>query len=186
MFYYTGRMPARGKINLLPKNDFENSFFGKLVNWAVNVGRWVVVLTEFVVICAFLSRFYFDTELAKLFDNIKQNKTIVDSALGFEDTFLRTQEKIKIVKGILEGLDKPSVTFADVSRMLPLDMTLTGLSYRENKVEISGYCLSLESLNLFLWELNGSPNFEDVSITNVSQKEGSVEINFNINFSIKK
>lgn len=179
-------MPARDKINLLPKNDFENSFFGKLVNWAVNVGRWIVVLTEFVVICAFLSRFYFDTELANLFDNIKQNKTIVDSALGFEDTFLRTQEKIKIVKGIMGDLDRPSAVFADISRMLPLDMALTGLNYRERKIEISGYCLSLESLNLFLWELNNSPNFDKISITNVSQKEGAVEINFNINFQTQK
>lgn len=178
-------MPARNKINLLPKDNFEDSVWGKLINWAVNVGRWIVVLTEFVVICAFLSRFYFDTELANLFDNVKQNKTIVDSASEFEDTFLQTQKKIKLVKSLLSEIDKPSSIFTEINQSLPLDMTITSANFNDKKIELSGYCLSLESLNFFLRELNAKPKFDQINLSSISRKENTAEIVFNITFIAK-
>lgn len=178
-------MPAQRKINLLPKNNFEDSFLGKLINWAVNVGRWIVVLTEFVVICAFLSRFYFDTELANLFDNISQNKTIVNSASEFEETFLYTQKKIKIVKSLLLNLSKPSVAFAEINKTIPRDMTLTSVNFNDGKIEITGYCLSLESLNFFVKQLKNQSNFSQINLSSVSRKENTAGINFNIIFTSK-
>lgn len=175
-------MPARNKINLLSKSNFESTFLGKLVDWAVNVGRWIVVVTEFVVICAFLSRFYFDTELANLFDNIKQNKTIVDSASEFEETFLLTQEKIRLAKILLAGINTPSYSMNEITKYLPVDMNLTSVNFNEKRVQLAGYCLSLESLNLFLWQLNNQPRFAQITLSSISQKEDEPTINFDINF----
>jgi len=54
------------KVNLLPKDNFEFSLVGKFLRWALTAGRVMVVLTEFVVILAFGSRFWLDKEMNDL------------------------------------------------------------------------------------------------------------------------
>lgn len=179
-------MASSGKINLLPKNEFENSPAGRFIKWAVNVGRWIVVFTEFIVICAFLSRFYFDTELANLFDNIRQNKAIVDSALGFEDNFRQTQEKIKILKNILAEEKRPSITIVEISKLLPLDVTLTDISFDNEKVALSGYSLSEQGINVFINGLTKNLKFSQINLSNVGQKEDTSEITFSLSANLAK
>lgn len=179
-------MAAQHQINLLPKDEFESSTIGKLIKWAVNFGRWVVVFTEFIVICAFLSRFYFDTQLANYFDEIKQKKAMVDSALTFEDKFRQVQQKTKIVKEILAQETKPSQLLSSLNSFLPLDMFITEVSILENKLTITGYTLSENNLNIFLKSLVAHPQINSVNLNNVStKKEVGLGINFNISAGLK-
>ena len=47
-------MTAQEKqINLLPKDKWEVGVIGKLLKWALNIGRYIVVFTELIVISAF-------------------------------------------------------------------------------------------------------------------------------------
>ncbi len=179
-------MSSRRKINLLPKNTFEYSSTGKLVAWAVSVGRWIVVFTELVVICAFLSRFYFDTQLANLFDDIKQKKAIVTSTAAFEENFRQIQDKIKIVKTLMAGEVKGSAIFSDVNNFLPLDVSLTSAGIEGKDLQLSGYSLSAGSLKRFWLELAKYPKIAEVTIKNVSsRKEGLPGIDFQISAVIK-
>lgn len=177
-------MVSFGKINLLPKNDFENTSTGRFIKWAISIGRWIVVFTEFIVICAFLSRFYFDTELANLFDSIRQNKAIVDSAMGFEDNFRQTQEKIKILKNILAEETSPSTTVAEISSLLPLDVSLTDISLNNDKLILSGFSLSEQGINVLIGGMSKNHKFSQINLSNLGQKEGTNEITFNITASL--
>lgn len=180
-------MLTKDKINLLPKDEFEASTFGKFIKWAVSIGRWIVVLTEFIVICAFLSRFYFDTKLANLFDDIKQKQAIVDSAFSFEEKFRFAQERIKIVKTLLAEEKKPSALFVETGQLLPFDVFLTGMGVEENKLSLKGYSLSEKSLNVFLSGLVSNPRLGEVSLDNVSsQKDNPSAIDFSISTLVKK
>jgi len=73
-------MPAHVKkpINLLPPSEFEQSFWGKFLKWAVTAGRYVTILTELVVILAFLFRFKLDTEVADLGTRIEGQKNFLE------------------------------------------------------------------------------------------------------------
>lgn len=177
-------MVSLGKINLLPKNDFENTSTGRFIKWAISIGRWIVVFTEFIVICAFLSRFYFDTELANLFDSIRQNKAIVDSAIGFEDNFRQTQEKIKILKNILAEESSPSTTVAEISSLLPLDVSLIEISLNDDKLILTGFSLSEQGINVLIGGMSKNHKFSQISLNNLGQKEGTNEITFNITASL--
>jgi len=180
-------MPAKDRINLLPKDSFENSSLGRLLSWATNVGRWIVVLTEFVVICAFLSRFYFDTKLANLFDDIKQKQAIVDSAIPFEEKFLLTQERIKLVKTLLAQETKPASLFSNISSLIPFDVFLTSLGFNENKLGLEGYSLSDKGINLFVRELATEPHLSEVSLDKIStDKDHPAITNFTITATVKK
>ncbi len=179
-------MPGKTKVNLLPQTDFENTNTGKLLNWFTSAGRWIVVLTEFVVICAFLSRFYFDTKLANLFDSLRQKKAMVSSMADFEQEFLLVQEKTKLIKGILAEEQKPSAIVNQISQLIPLDVTLNAIQVEKNGLKLSGNSLSEQGINLFLAGIKRQPNFSQISLGTISQKELSPGIDFEISAVIKK
>ncbi|HUW24508.1 MAG TPA: PilN domain-containing protein [Patescibacteria group bacterium] len=179
-------MPQDKRINLLPKDKFESSTLGRFLKWSTSTGRAIVVLTEFVVICAFLSRFYFDTRLANLFDEINQKKAIVASAAAFEEDFRRTQEKIQVIKVLLTQESKPSVLISEISQLLPLDVSLTALNLEEKDITLSGYTFTENGLRLFWISLNQYPELEEVTLTNISsRKEGMPGLDFVIKATIK-
>jgi hypothetical protein len=179
-------MPEKTKVNLLPKSDFESTKTGKLLEWITSAGRWIVVLTEFVVICAFLSRFYFDTKLANLFDVIRQKKAMVSSMADFEREFLLVQEKTKIIKGILAEERKPSATVIQISQLIPMDVTLSAIQIDRNTLRISGTSLSEQGINVFLTGIKRQPNFYQINLGTINQKEYSPDINFEITAVLRK
>lgn len=180
-------MSAAKKINLLSKDTFESSFAGKLVKWAVSVGRWIVVFTEFIVICAFLSRFYFDTELANLFDDIKQKQAMVSSASYFEENFRQIQEKTKIIKNILTKEEKPSTLLTEINKILPQALFINKIWLEENTLTLSGYTNSESSLNAFVTNLNNHPKISQVNLAKVASLQETITgINFSITADRKK
>lgn len=179
-------MSSKKRVNLLPKDEFEFSPTGKLVVWAATVGRWIVVLTEFIVICAFLSRFYFDTQLANLFDDIKQKKAIVASATTFEENFRQTQNKIKIIKKLLTEQQSPSALIKEISQILPLDISLLRISIDEDQLILSGVALSEKSLRVFLNQLVKNPHLSEVSLSNIATaKDNLPGLTFTVSANIK-
>lgn len=179
-------LPVKDKINLLPKDQFENTPIGKFVDWAINVGRWIVVFTELIVICAFLSRFYFDTELSNLFDEIRIKKSMIEANTTFEDNFRQIQEKIKMVKTLLAGENIPSTLFTDIAKIMPLDLTFKNISVSGDSISMSGYCLSENGLRAFLSGLKGIPSLTKINVGNLAQKETLAGIEFNITAELKK
>lgn len=180
-------MPAKDKINLLPKDDFENTQLGRFVNWAINVGRWIIVFTELIVICAFLSRFYFDTKISNLFDETRVKKAMITTNLPWEENFRQFQEKTKIIKSILAQERTPSVLFAEIAKVMPLDLTLKDISVTENSiVSMTGYCLSERGLKAFLTGLKNLPSLTKINLSNISQKDQLMGTKFSISAEWKK
>lgn len=180
-------MAPKKQVNLLPNDEFESSTAGKFVRWAVDVGRWIVVLTEFVVICAFLSRFYFDTELANLFDEIKQKQAIVESASSFGDNFRQVQNKTKLIKNLLAQQSPPSPLVSQIASLMPLSISLNEMSFSENLLKLSGNAFSENDLRVFLSGLTNYPKLTEVTLTDVSsQKDMAMGITFSISAVIKK
>lgn len=180
-------MPAKNKINLLPKDEFENTQLGKFVNWAINVGRWIIVFTELIVICAFLSRFYFDTKLSNLFDETRIKKAMINANLSFEENFRQLQEKTKIIKSILAQERTPSTLFIEIAKTMPLDLTLKDISITENNtISMTGYCLSERGLKAFLTGLKSIPSLAKINLSNISQKDQVMGTKFSISAGWKK
>lgn len=178
-------MPAKKKeINLL-KSAGETNIWSDLLDWTINIGRWIVVLTEFVVICAFLSRFYFDTKLANLFDEINQKRAIVESAAAFEEQFRQVQERIKIVESLLKEKSYFYPYLETISQNLPQDITLDSIEiFSKQEIILSGKGNKF-SLAWFVKTIKGS-SFEDVSIEKISSSgEDANVFNFIINLKIK-
>ena len=85
------RLPAffghKNSVNLLPKDAFESSTFGVVLEWALAFGKWVVILTQLVVMGAFLWRFGLDRKLTDLRKEIAQHFLNKVDLLKYKDNY---------------------------------------------------------------------------------------------------
>lgn len=169
------------EVNLLPQEEFDSSTKGRILHWLLGAFRYIIIVTELIVVMAFISRFYFDSKLADLNDEIEQKSAYITSQKPLEDNFRQTQTRLNIFGEMSSPSNKVSPILEDVVNRLPSDVSLTQLSIDEkNMALIQAETLSDLSIQQFLVNLSSSPNFQNVSLTQVESRSDSPEIKFTI------
>ena len=179
-------MPAKKKeINLLPKEAWETGVIGKLLHWTLNIGRYVVVFTELVVISAFLFRFGLDRKLTDLNEEMSQKKSIVISYSDLEGKFRLVQDQLEKVKEIRENSLAVGKILDSISQITPLDARYSSINVMSDKVILEGTTLSDIGLATLLATSQNSDIFEEVSLENVSSaKDKTQSINFRMTLGL--
>lgn len=168
--------PKVPEVNLLPGEELESRPGGLFLKWALTWGRRIVVTVELVVILAFLSRFWLDTEVANLTEQIDQKKVIVESESAFEQKFRAVSERMTKAKEI-EGLASPLTVYDRVQSLIPVTVFVSRLSVNSQSVSLvaSADEASLgELVNVFKKALD----FTSVSVEQVSRQSGAASVNF--------
>jgi len=177
-------MPAH-QINLLQKEDFEKRPLGKFLNWALTVGRWIVVFTELVVILAFLSRFKLDTDLADLQDKIREKQSIVVNSASFEKTFRSAQNRIIQIQSVENNQLGVNKILEEFQRITPSDLIIKSLNFKEKVLTVTGTSFNESGLSLFINNLSGSPIFTQTQITNITKGGKKPGLDFTIKTELK-
>lgn len=172
-------MSSKHELSLLPKEEFEQRTLGRLLIWALSVGRWIVVFTEFIVICAFLSRFYLDRRIADLHEDIFQKQAIVQAMNNFEEEFRFLKERVEIIES-LAGQPPADEVLEAVISLVPVDVALTNFTFENGEVEITAIALSQQGLADFWHQINDTEIFTNARITEVSKKEDRLGISFKV------
>lgn len=160
--------PKPKKINLLVQEGFENSQIGKILAWLLSVGRAIVIVVELVVICAFLSRFWFDRQLTDLIEQNNSKRAQVEASQNFENEFKSVQKRLAAVKQIAEVKLSPSIYIKDASRLLPSEVILENIAFSQGKFSFDGAASSESGLAGFIKSMEESNNFKDVTLANIS------------------
>jgi Tfp pilus assembly protein PilN len=171
-------MPVHSKsqINLIPKSEFETSFFGRLLKWSLTSGRYIIILTEMVVIVAFLSRFKLDKDLIDLTETIEGQKAILESSSTIETTFRKTQSRLNEAGRILKIQPHPSVILSNLINQTPLGIYFdsVAISTQKNEITLQGNADSENSLGTFIKSLKHNGNWTSVNLTNVASRDNQV------------
>lgn len=167
-------MPAKKefKINLLPQKEFERSTVGRILKWALSSFRMIVIVTELIVMAAFLSRFWLDAESSDLNDTILQKKAIITSFAETEKRFRTFQKQIDVFNKIA-SLPQKSEYLNLITSLTPVDVILNSISDSENSVQIVGYSDSEQNISQFIKNLSSNSKFKDVSLNKIDSAEGS-------------
>lgn len=179
-------MPKK-EVNLLPQEEFEKKPVGKFLLWALNIGRWIVIATELIVIIAFLSRFKLDRDLADLYEEIRAKQAIITSLNKFEGEFRFTQDRLSWINQLQKDQPTISIILSAISQSVPTDVVLDKLALEKDDVALSGLALSENGLKTFLNALAHSPVLGDINLSNVSKKqeeEGGIQ--FSLTGKVKK
>src|SRR6266480_2874522 len=102
-------------INLLPQSG--DSFITQFFNWALTIGRLLIILTEMVALGTFIYRFGLDMQIVDLHDKIKAESFIVANFKDAETTFRDVQDRLATVKRYTTVGGTTSEIFTDIIKM---------------------------------------------------------------------
>lgn len=166
------------EINLIPEDDLESRPGGRFLKWALSWGKKIVVLTELMVVMAFLSRFWLDSEVATQSEEIDRRKTIIQASAEFEKEFRSTKSRIEQIK--------KATTVPSPVKIYDTAKTLISSSIAIKQVTINGIKISVQGsgddklISSLVAAFKNSPDFEDVILEKVSKQSTSQTIEFSL------
>lgn len=177
--------PVPITINLVPKDPFFATPIGKVLRWALSAGRYIVIFTELVVIVSFITRFTLDRRVTDLNSSIEQKRQIILSYGNLEENFKATQEKIDQYSQAQQDSNLV-VLFQELSQVIPQEILLEKLSIFPNRFNIEGSTLSQTAFNLLVNNLQLTPRFTAIVVSQVESKNGQNGMQFVINAQVAK
>jgi hypothetical protein len=168
-------MPAKKEISLLPDEENIDSFSARALRWLTTVGRYVIVLTELIVICAFLSRFWLDRTNSDLSEVIRQQQAILASTGSFETEYTQLQQRLNTIKNFYQNQPEYQTKIQALTDSTPLDITYTNLTLTQDTsnhttadIQFSAYQES--SIVNFITNLIVNPQISSVNIQTIEKK----------------
>ncbi len=160
----------KSAINLLPQEEFEASMMGRVLKWATGTFRIIVIVTEMIVMGAFLSRFWLDAQNSDLTEAIDIKSAQIEAQSDFERNFRSIQKKISIFKA-LETSAASTSKFSLIASKLPQEIILSGISADEKSTQIKGTSATELGIAQFIANLKEEKSFKSVKLTSLSTPE---------------
>ncbi len=153
-------------VNLLPHTEFEASFGGKFLHWAIFYGRYLIIVTEIVVILAFFLRFRVDADLSNINDAIAGKKNIIAANLKFESTYKGVQNRLSEAGKIIAKTPYGQ-TLDSITGQIPDGVKITTLTITAHEFSLTGVG-DQGSFNTLVDRMLAQKNFKNVSLSNIS------------------
>lgn len=171
-------------INLLPQEEFDASMMGRLLKWATGTFRIIVIVTEMIVMGAFLSRFWLDAQNSDLSESINIKKAQIEARADFEKKFRLVQKGLTIFKNLV-----PSATHTDkfslIASKVPQDVLLDSIGLTDSSAEIKGASTSEISIAQLMSNFKAEKTFKDVVLESVgtsSNDPNSTAFNIKVDY----
>lgn len=166
------------EVNLLPEDDLEQKSGGKFLKWSLSWGKKIVILTELLVVMAFLSRFKLDSDVANYSEEIDRRKTIIMASEDFEKQFRSVQARISKVNK-LNSLPEAVTIYSSVNSLIPGGVAVeqTTITGTQVKIEGTGEDKDLSSM---IQSFKSSPHFKGIILDKVTKKGENLGIDFSM------
>jgi len=155
-------------INLLPKNEFERTPWGKFFKWAVTFGKYIVIITQLVVIVAFLYRFQLDQNLDTLNESIGQQQQIITSYQDLEHRVRILQDQLSVLKTITDQQTLAGKSLEILTQTTPLEVELTALTLTKDNINLACKSLSEVGLATLVFGLQTQSGLKDITVNSVT------------------
>jgi hypothetical protein len=180
-------MAIKKELSFLPDSENPNSFWARAIKWLTTVGRWVIVLTELVVVSAFISRFWLDRQNSDLSETIRQQQSILESTQEFESQFKSFQQRLGFIDNFYQNNPQYVPKIASLIKSTPDGLIYQNLSFTKDKDNIISASASLTAFNensiiSFINNLTLNPDINSIKINQIEKKQQ--ENNYSITVSV--
>lgn len=175
-------MPKNKLINLLPQEEFDASILGRTLRWAMGTFRIIVIVTEMVVMGAFLSRFWLDAQNSDLSDSLKTKTAQIQAQGDFEKEFREIQKKLSIYKTLSQEIKQSDLVDKAVSG-IPVDVVLSSVTIQDGSMVIKGKSGSELSVAQLVSNLKSDKSFKKVALGSVNSSNDDSSLIFTVNVS---
>ncbi|MBP9670325.1 PilN domain-containing protein [Candidatus Woesebacteria bacterium] len=183
------KLPAffghKRSINLLPRDEFESSTLGIVLEWSLVFGKWAVILTQLVVMGAFLYRFTLDRTLTDLRKSIAKNVAIVKSYDQVERDFVLAQKQVSQAKIALESQDVISKVMNNIIQITPSEVWYDRITISNNTLSLTAYASSLQGFGKFLSGIQSNSLYSGVRVGKIeSSATKGAQMQFDVSLTI--
>lgn len=154
----------RRSINLLPRDSFESSQAGIILSWLLSFGKWAVIITQLIVMGAFLWRFSLDRELTDLKKSIAKNVAVIKSYEQTERDFVLTQKRLATAKTVIAQQKAITDELAKLASVTPLGVWYEKLTLTPTSTTLSAYSRSLPGFSRFLASIQNDQRYSGVTV----------------------
>jgi hypothetical protein len=170
-------------INLMPNG--ENTFVSQFFNWALTIGRLLIILTEMVALGTFIYRFGLDEQIVNLHDKIKAESSIVYGFKNAEITFRDIQDRLTTIKRYTLVGNTTTGIFTDITKMGQGKITFKDLMINTQNAKIVVFASNPLALTDFVNSLKKYPSVTSVSVDKVENDTTSAQIIVSITAGLK-
>lgn len=173
------------RIDLRPKRVIEERRITRFLNWSLTYGRYIIIVTELIVLLAFFSRFRLDQQLTDLHESINQKQSIILSLSAFEKDVRRIDERIKKIK----ELDSDHTLYLDaldlLDELVPRDVVLSKIDFQTTHVSFAGTSFTKTGFSRLMQNLKHSKMVRDVSVDSIAKPDNGIgELSFKVSFDL--
>ncbi|EKD87411.1 MAG: hypothetical protein ACD_36C00092G0004 [uncultured bacterium] len=164
-------MPAKTSptINLLGEGDLEHSPWGRILTWATTYGRYIMITTEIIVLLAFISRFSLDRKLTDLNEEIAQKQAIIEANSDFESEFRNLQERMVMIKTLLNSQGVLRDVLEELQRLLPPGVYFETLALNNDGMNARALALTTAGFSQFLSSINQSSYTQNAEVSDIQK-----------------
>lgn len=170
----------RYQINLLPPRD--NNFTDRIIYFSFHYLRYILVITQLVVIGVFFFRFQIDQKVVDLRDSIKQKSEIITVSNSLLKEMKTIDIKMQSIGVAIENQSTLQKMYEYFLSSFPADLFLTKMELRNDGIIIEGYTQNIIIVKLYHARLNQDKKFLDIKLSTIKKED----INYIFTFSLKK
>lgn len=179
-------MPANTPtINLLGTEDLQHSPWGRILSWATTYGRYIMIMTEIIVLLAFISRFSLDRKLTDLNEEIVQKQAIIEANISFEEEFRSLQNRIAAIKTLLSSQGGLRDVLEEIQRLLPPDVHFESLTLGEEKLTAKTIARTTAGFSQFVSNISKSASLKNIEMGEI-RKNSLTGIEFQLTANVAK
>jgi hypothetical protein len=180
-------MPAHKKkynINLIIKSGETLNFSEQFLSWALTYGRYIIIITQIVVLSVFFARFKLDRDHTDLKETVLQKQALIESVSDMEKEIIKTQLKLSQIKTIITNKDQFLELITFLQDNVSTDTSFNTLSVSPDRIQFSATTDSLRSFGYLIKKFQQENKFTEAVLEDISRKPNG-KIEFRINAKIK-
>lgn len=166
------------EVNLLSEDELNYTAGGKFIKWALTWGRRIIVITELIVISAFLSRFWLDTIVADNNEKIEEKRAVILSFAEVERQYREIAHLVNEAQKI-EKTAKVLRVYDEANKLIPAGVTVDQVNVDNKNISFSGWG-SEELLQIMITNFRSAENFSDITVERVAAERVDA-----VNFSLR-
>lgn len=170
-------------INLVQstnKNPFDN-----FIEWALTIGRFLVILTETIALITFVSRFSLDRQLVNLHDEIKRDQQYIQAFASSEIDFRNLQDRLGAIKTVDGASQNTFQITKDIVGILKDVPTINLLTISDSTFRIDCSVKSITAVTALISAVKNYPKVASVSVDKIENKSSIGVINVTVTAMLK-
>ena len=161
------------KINLIGQKNNKKGVINKLNYFFFNYFRYILVLTQLIVISVLFFRFTIDQRIIDLKESIGQQEEVLKAVKPILDETQRVDLKLKESKKLIETQDLFLYQLTYLIPKFPETIFLNNLALTKDTAQMQGRILNPNHLQSFFNKIKSEKKYAEVTLDQIHRDDNS-------------